>query len=239
MIGSPPDAFRSSLGDIAIQRIAATKIAVRRLPESSGSTSSSSRFAIAIDALHVARWDIAAAVTGTAASLALDGSAAISATEQGHIVLVAEGLDAAGKYRLDARLDPANLHIRVTGQEPSHGLISRIAGLPNLGPLSVDGALNGPRTAVVVKLALAAGALRAAAQGTVDLEHRATDLAVTATSPAMTPRPDLSWQSIALEAKVDGPFIRPAVSGTLDVDRLKGAGASAARIIEGIASVVI
>ena len=47
----------------------------------------------------------------------------------------------------------------------------------------------------------------------------------------MTPRPDLSWQSIALEAKVDGPFVRPAVSGTLDVDRLKGAGASAARII--------
>ena len=181
--------------------------------------------------MHVARLDIAAAVTGTAASLALDGSAAISVTEQGHIVLVAEGVDTAGKYRLDARLDPANLHIRVTGQEPSHGLISRIAGLPDLGPLSVDGALNGPRTAVVVKLALAAGALRAAAQGTVDLEHQAADLAVTATAPAMTPRPDLSWQSIALDAKVDGPFVRPAVSGTLDVDMLKGAGASAARII--------
>ena len=84
--------LRLVTGDIAIHRIAATKIAVLRLPESSGSSSSSSRLAIDIDALHVARLNIAAAVTGTAAaSLALDGSAVITATEQGHIMLVARG----------------------------------------------------------------------------------------------------------------------------------------------------
>ena len=81
--------LRLVTGDIAIHRIAATKIAVLRLPESSGGSSSSSQFAIDIDALHVGRLNIAAAVTGTAASLALDGSAAITATEQGHIMLVA------------------------------------------------------------------------------------------------------------------------------------------------------
>ena len=81
-----------------------------------------------------------------------------------------------------------------------------------------------------MKLALAAGALRGSARGTVDLEHHAADLDVTATAPAMTPRPDLSWQSVALDAKIDGPFVRPAVSGTLDVDALKAAGASVAQI---------
>ena len=223
--------LRLAVGDIAIHRIAATTIAVRRLPESSGGTSSSAQLAIDIDALHVARLNIAAAVTGTAASLALDGSAVITATEQGHIILAARGVDTAGDYHLDAHLNPADLRIRLTGQEPSHGLISKIAGLPDLGPLSLNGALDGPRTAVVAKLAVAAGAMRAAAQGTVDLKHQTADLAVTATAPAMTPRPDLSWQSIALKAKVDGPFIRPAVSGTLHIDRLKAAGASVTRIM--------
>ena len=223
--------LRLVTGDIAIHRIAATKIAVLRLPESSGGSSSSSQFAIGIDKLRVDRLNIAPAVTGTAASLALDGSAAITATEQGHIMLVAEGVGTPGNYRLDARFGAADLHLQLTGQEPSHGLISKVAGLPDVGPLSLNGALDGPRTAVVVKLALAAGASRAAAQGTVDLEHQSTDLAVTATAPAMTPRPDLSWQSIALEAKVDGPFVRPAVSGTLDIDTLKAAGAAVTRIM--------
>jgi translocation and assembly module TamB len=223
--------LRLVTGDIAIHRIAATKIAVLRLPESSGGSSSSSQFAIGIDKLRVDRLNIAPAVTGTAASLALDGSAAITATEQGHIMLVAEGVGTPGNYRLDARFGAADLHLQLTGQEPSHGLISKVAGLPDVGPLSLNGALDGPRTAVVVKLALAAGASRAAAQGTVDLEHQSTDLAVTATAPAMTPRPGLSWQSIALEAKVDGPFVRPAVSGTLDIDTLKAAGAAVTRIM--------
>jgi len=222
--------LRLLAGEIAIRRISATEIAVRRSPASSQSSSSGLRFAVDIDRLHVARLNIAAAVTGTATSLALDGSAAITASEQGQVILAAEGIDAAGSYHLDARLDPADLHIRLIGHEPSHGLISRIAGLPDLGRLEVDASLDGPRSAAVVKLALAAGALRAAAQGTIDLEHRSTKLAVTATAPAMAPRPDLSWQSIALDAKIDGPLVRPAASAMLDIAALRAGGASAARI---------
>jgi translocation and assembly module TamB len=217
--------------EIAIHRIAATRIVVRRRPVSSASSSSSARLALDIDDLHVARLDIAPPVTGTdAASLALDGSAAISATGQGHITLAAKGVEAAGNYHLDAQLDPAALHIRLRGREPSHGFVAKLAGLPDLGPLSVAAALSGPRTAAEARLVLVAGALRAAAKGTVDLDHQAADLAVAATAPAMSPRPDLSWQSVALEAKIDGPFVRPEVSGTLDVDALKAAGADAARI---------
>jgi translocation and assembly module TamB len=231
--------LRLVTGDIAIHRIAATKIAVLRSPVSSGG--SSPRLAIDIDALHVSRLDIAAAVTGRATSLALDGIGAITASQRGHVVLVAEGLSAPGHYRLGAQVDAADLDLRVSGREPSHGLISDIAGLPDLGALSIDGAFAGPRSAVATKLALAAGELRASAHGTVDLEHQSADLALTATAPAMTPRPGLSWQSIALDAKVDGPFVRPAVSGTLDVAAIKAMGASIADIaakIEGDAGAV-
>jgi translocation and assembly module TamB len=113
-------------GDIVIHRIAATKIAVLRSPESSGS-SSGLRFAIDIEALHVGRLDIASAITGTAGSLALDGSGATPA-KLGHIVLAAKGVDAPGTYHLDARLGAADLDLRLIGQEPSHGLISQLAG---------------------------------------------------------------------------------------------------------------
>lgn len=225
--------LRLLTGDIAVHRIAATKIAVLRSPESSGS-SSGLRFAIDIDALHVGRLNIAPAVTGTAASLALDGSGAITATKLGHITLVAKGVGAPGEYHLDARLGAADLDLRLIGQEPSHGLVSKLAGLPDLGPLSIDGAFAGPRSGVAAKLGLGAGALRASAHGSIDLEHQSADLAVTATAPAMTPRPDLSWQSIALDAKIDGPFKKPAASGTLDIAALKAAGASVADIAANI-----
>ena len=222
--------IRLASGDIAVHRLAATKIAVLRSPESSGGSSSGLRFAIDIDALHVSRLDIAPAVAGAAASLALDGSGAITATKLGHISLVAKGLGAPGEYHLDARLGAADLDLRLIGQEPSHGLVSKLASLPDLGPLSIDSAFAGPRSAVAAKLGLAAGALRASAHGSIDLEHQSANLAVTATAPAMMPRPDLSWQSISLDAKLDGPFKKPAVSGTLDIAALKAVGASVADI---------
>ncbi|MBV8119119.1 MAG: translocation/assembly module TamB domain-containing protein [Alphaproteobacteria bacterium] len=215
-------------GDIAILRLAATKIAILRSPISSGG--SSPQLAIDIDALHVGRLDIAAALTGTATSLALDGSAAFTATKRGHIALVAKGVDVPGDYHLEARVGAADLDLRLSGREPSHGLISKLAGLPDLGPLSIDAAFAGPRSAIAAKLGLAAGQLRASAHGTIDLEAQSADLAVTATAPAMTPRPDLSWQSIALDAKIDGPFVRPKVLATLDIAALKAMGASVGNI---------
>jgi translocation and assembly module TamB len=222
--------LRLVTGDIAIHRIAATEIDVLRRPNF-GASSSSYRLAIDIEALHVGRLNLAAAVTGNAAaSLALDGAAAITATRQGHIILTARGASAPGDYHLDASLGAADLDLRLSGQEPAHGLVSGIAGIPDIGALSINGSFNGPLSTVAVKLGLAAGALRGSAHGTVDLEHHSADLGVTATAPAMAPRSDLSWQSVAFDAKIDGPLARPEVSGTLDIAALKAAQASVTRI---------
>ncbi len=226
--------LRLAAGDIAIHRIAATKIDVLRRP-SFGGSSSSYRFAIDIEDLHVGRLNIAAAVTGNAAaSLALDGAAAITATKQGRIILAANGVSAPGDYQLDASLGSADLHLRLSGQEPPHGLLSGLAGLPDIGALSINGSFNGPLSAIGIKLGVTAGALRGSAHGTVDLEHHSADLVVAATAPEMVPRSDLSWQSVAFNAKIDGPLVRPEVSGRLDITALKVAEASVARITAGV-----
>jgi translocation and assembly module TamB len=228
-------------GVIAVDRLAAAKIAVLRRPLPSAGGSSRSRLSLDVDALHVGRLDIAAAVTGTAASLALDGSAAVTASKEGHVALFARGIGAPGNYRLEARLGAADLDLRLAGQEPAHGLVSAIAGLPDLGPLSIDAVFAGPLSAVAGKLQSAVGMARLSAHGTLDLEHQAADLVATANAPAMTPRPGLSWQSIAFDARIRGPFARPAVSARLDVAALRAAGVSASDIaakLEGDAGAV-
>jgi translocation and assembly module TamB len=225
---SPP---RLLAGDIAIYRLAAAEIDLLHQP-SFGGGSSSLRLAIDIEALHVGRLNIAAAVTGsTAASLALDGDAGVTATrQQGRVTLAGKGLSAPGDYHLEAHLGTADVYLRLRGQEPAHGLVSGIAALPDIGALSIDGSLDGPRSALATKLALAAGGLRASGRGTVDLEHQSANLAVTATAPAMAPRPDLSWRSIIVNARAKGPFKSPAVSATLDLTALKAMGASVADV---------
>ena len=82
--------------------------------------------------------------------------------------------------------------------------------------------LDGPQGAVATHLTLSAGPLHAAADGTLDLEHLAADLTVSASAPAMQPRPDIAWQSVALDAHVSGPFTRPDATGHLRIDALDG-----------------
>jgi translocation and assembly module TamB len=228
-------------GNIAIRRLAAMKIAVLRRPAPSRGSSSGSHLAIDIASVHVGRLELSPAVAGIAASLSLDGAAAIGASGDGHVVLIAKGIGAPGNYRLRASLGATKLHLRVAGQEPAHGLISEAAGLPDLGPLSIDGTFDGPRSAVAGELRLAVGAARLSAHGRLDLEHQSADLAATGTAPAMAPRPDLSWQSIAFDARIDGPFARPAVAAKLDIAALHAAGATVADIagrVEGDAGTV-
>ena len=51
--------------------------------------------------------------------------------------------------------------------------------------------------------------MHATVGGTLDLEHEAADLMVSAGAPAMQPRPDVGWQAVAIDAHVRGPFAQP------------------------------
>ena len=180
--------------------------------------------------LLVDRFELGKPVAGAPAVLALEGSADVKSLEAGEADLKIRRLDGEGQYALQGRIAPGSatgfeLHASLNASEPAKGLVSGLAGLPDLGAVRLQVAANGPSSALVTRATVAAGELRAEANGTVNLDGQSADLVVRASAPAMQPRPDLSWQAISLDARVQGPFTKPDASGQLRVESLAAFGA--------------
>jgi translocation and assembly module TamB len=92
-------------------------------------------------------------------------------------------------------------------------MLSRLASLPDLGALHLKLTLDGPQDRAAVGLALSAGALTAAAKGTLDIPGEAADLAIDAHAPAMKPAPGIGWQSVDVMLHTSGPFTAPTATG--------------------------
>ena len=227
----------------SVERLEAARVQMPRLPTASTAspapaTESSRPFSlpvrVAAQRIHIARAEIGPGVLGTAAVLSADGAAGGTSLQDASADLALHRLDAPGDYKATVRLDPARIAGTLDAAEPDGGLIANIATLPGLGPLSIKAGLDGPRNAVATNLALTAGPLRAQARGTLDLEGSAADLDLSASAPAMTPRPDVSWQNVALQAQVRGPFTTPDASGQLRIEGLTAAGAAVQRLVADI-----
>jgi len=216
-------------GVAKIDRLAAARVTLLRRPVIAAGAAVLP-VPVAVDAIQVARLDLAAPVAGAAARFALRGSLYLSASMTGALRLAAERLDAAGRYRLAGTFGPAALHLELSAAEPAHGLIAALAGLPDLGPLAIAARLDGPPAAARARLTLAAGPLRAAARGTIDLLGYGSDLALTAAAPAMSPRAGLSWRSASLAARLQGRLAQPRIDGHLSVDGLTAAGVAIDRV---------
>ncbi|MGE0224957.1 MAG: translocation/assembly module TamB domain-containing protein [Acetobacteraceae bacterium] len=227
-----------------IDRLTADLVDLQRLPESSSQTQTSGGSTglpvrVQLDQLHVNRLVLREPVAGQAATLTVDGSAALQSLTQGDVKLTLTEFDApAGvtpsTYRVDASLRQDGLRATLAVQEHPQGLIAGLAGLPDLGAISVDARVQGPMDALATTATLAAGPLNATIQGTVDTVHQAANLKVAANAPAMTPAPEISWQAINLDGTVEGPFTQPNVDGTLAVDALHAAGAVVSALRAGI-----
>jgi translocation and assembly module TamB len=222
--------------ELRIHRLAAAAVTVARLEESGGSGGGGGLPArVAIAALHVDRLTLEAPVVGAAGSFAADATIRRAAAGEGEAALTLHRLDAPGEYHAEGRMDAARLAARLAATEPAQGFLARAAGLPELGALSLTGSLDGPWTRAEARLALAAGVLRASAEGHADLIARTADLQVRATAPAMTPRPDLSWQSVALTADVHGSLARPQMRGEARITALQVAGAEVGALTATVA----
>lgn len=219
------------LGRIAqIDLLQADKVDFSRLPESQASkTSSDGSFNLPVDVdlrrLYVEQAIIGASVAGVAAALELNGSADLPSLESGTVQLSAKRIDSPGEYAINGHVLPDDIQLTVKANEPAAGLISGIAHLPDLGAISIQASGNGPRDALATQIGINAGSLTASASGTVDLVHQAADLAVKAQAPAMAPASDVSWQSVLVDAHVNGPFSKPDAKGTIKIDALKAGGA--------------
>jgi translocation and assembly module TamB len=217
------------IGEALIDRLTAERVELARLPTSSTESSESSTFSlpvrIRLRSLDVARFDLGEAVAGAAEALSIKGQGRLASLEQGDIVLDIREIEGTGSYHLDARFDPAALAGKLTAEEPANGLAARLAGLPDLGAIALDGSLNGPRSAVATVLSLDAGPLSAHVQGKLNLLDNATDLRITAAAPAMAPSPDISWQAVSLDATLSGKFEQPTAVASLHIAALRASGA--------------
>ncbi len=225
--------LRLLTGEIRIDRLAAARIELQRAPEpGTGAPSTGARLPLRLDLaqLRIARLELDPPIAGIAAALSLDGAARLDSFTQARISLAGERLDAEGRYRLSAMLGHGDVTARIEAQEPAHGLLAELAQLPDLGPLSITASLAGPRAAELAEIRMSAGPLRVSGQGTIDLAGETLDLTIAAKAPAMTPSPDIAWQSVAIDARVHGPFTRPDAEGQIDIEGAKAGDISLNRL---------
>jgi translocation and assembly module TamB len=217
-------------GTAQIDQLQAARVDFSRLPESdSQTTSSSGSFSLPVRvdlrSLRINEAFIGAPVAGAAATLALNGSADLPSLTEGSIHLDARRLDSLGTYTVSGTVTPREIQASIKVDEPAKGLIATIAQVPDVGPLAVQAAVNGPRNGLATQLGLTAGPLKASAAGTVDLDLEVGNLAIKAEAPAMTPGPGISWQSIFVDATVQGPLMKPNANGTIRIAALAAGGA--------------
>jgi translocation and assembly module TamB len=219
-----------------IQLLQAQSIAIPRLPAPSTTQTKPSQggfslpVKIDLHALHIARLALGAPVALKPAIVKIDGAAAVDSLQAGQAQLTIDRLDSPGTYRLNGALTPTTIAARLTAAEPPGGLIGGLANLPGLGAINLTAAIDGPRTAEKTDLRLTAGQLQAAATGTIDLPAKSAQLDLTATAPAMSPRPDISWAGISVNAHLHGPFTTPDVSAHAVLQNLKAGGAVVATL---------
>lgn len=175
--------------------------------------------------LSIPKVAIAQAFTGKAAiDISIGGRAQVTGKNAGQAHLAIADLDGTGRYGADVALDGQTLAATLAVDEPAHGMISRVSGLPDLGALHLAAKLDGPQNAAPLTLTLSAGPLTAAIDGTVDIPGEAADLSIKAHAPAMSPAPGLHWQGVDIALKTSGPFAKPNATGHMSLAGLSAQG---------------
>ena len=209
-------------GTASIRVLSARQVRILRQPvpdaESDSPGGGALPVRIVLDRLKIDRLDLAEAVAGAPASLGIGGAATIASLERGSAEINIRRLDGDGDYHIHGGYGSGGADLEMVVAEPAGGLISRLADLPDLGALHLDLSLKGPRQAEKLVFKADAGPLHGEGRGTVDLQGRKLDLDVTASAPAMSPRPDLSWRSARLDAHLHGAFEKPDADGRLTVE---------------------
>ena len=209
----------------SIQTLSAASLDVARLPASAPAPAQpaapSKPFTlpvrVTIDHLDVPRATLGHPVLGTAATLAIAGSADLPTLEAGQADLVLTTPGSPARYQLTGAVTDERIDAHLMLAEPAGGLVAHLASLPDIGALHLDATVAGPRSALATVLDLSAGPLTAKADGTVDLVDSRLSLDATAAAPAMQPAPGVSWQAVSLQAHAAGPFTAPDATGHLVV----------------------
>ena len=224
-------------GVLHIEQLEIGRLDVARGPLSTGRGGPGARSLVPdidIDRLRIDALDLRSATAGPPARLTVRGAIHYRSMQDARVRLFARRTRGRGLYRLTLQAAPQAIEARLTLREPAGGPLEQWFDLPGLGPLAVNATLEGPRRAAQLSLSVRAGALRAHSRGTIDLERRAADLRYALASPALTPRPGLSWRRIALQGRCRGPLRGARASGELDLEGLRLADGARLGVLRAI-----
>lgn len=205
-----------------VELLHAGRLQIARAPQYASSQPKSSSgglwfHELRLDQLDLQRVELGAPLAGEAVALRLTGNARAYSLQQASGQLRAQRLDSVpSTYQASAQIDAARVQLQVDLEEGAGGPLTHLIQLPDLGALALHLRLNGPRDAVDTSLDLKAGALTAAAKGTLNLPSATAELSVDLESAAMAPRPEIAWQRLALHGHWHGPLSRPVTDLKLE-----------------------
>lgn len=213
---------------LKVESLRVVRLDIERRPVSQPSRSASPSLPrIDVQQLSIGTLALGPQLAGARALLSVQGSVHLISLEDAAAAIVARRSDGNGAYELTLRFDPSRMDASLKLEEPASGPLENLLQYPGLGALSVTASLNGPRGAERLQLTARAGELRAQAQGSINLTRESADLAYRLEAPAMTPRPGLSWQGIALQGRWHGAVTAPHADGRLQINALQIPGGAA------------
>jgi translocation and assembly module TamB len=179
---------------------------------------------IEVDRFAADAVELGAPLVGTPATVSLRGGLRLRSLADADGDVTAHRLDGQGDYTAHLQLDARHIDASLSVHEPASGPLEHLLFLPGLGALSANASVQGPRNALKVDVALAAGDLHAGVRGSIDLEHRSADLEYSLESPALSPRPQLAWDKIELSGDWHGPLSAATADGHLQAEGLRVGG---------------
>jgi translocation and assembly module TamB len=215
---------------VQIENLRAASVFMERLPESSPAPPNSApasiphidAAAVTIDELKLGpQLDIAPA------PLALRGAVHLRSVTDMVIDAAAHRINGLGDYVLHLQFDPKRMDAALKLKEPAGGPLENLVQLPGLGALDATVNLSGLRSAEHLELAIDAGTLRGSAHGNVNVNELSGDLDFAFQSAAMSPRPELAWDSATVQGRWRGSFKAPAASGHFEIHQLRLPGGTA------------
>ena len=216
-------------GQIQVEALTASTLALDRLPAYPASTEPSAPFQLPLMALrHLAiqRLTLGQVAPG-APALSVTGQGTLTGLDDFAAQVHLQTPDRADRYLVALTASPADLRLDLQIHEDPEGLISTLLGAqgvrlpPEVDRWQLTAQGTGPWTALALAADLAAGPLQATATGQLDLETQAAaDLKVRARLPALSlALPEgatLAWQSIQLDADLSGAWTAPQGQAQLD-----------------------
>lgn len=213
---------------------------------------------IVIDRLAIADIDLGEPLLGVPARLSLAGSAELVDPREGLSATVdlrrIDGTEGKVQARLRYAPETSFLDIEATASEPAGGLVSRLADLPDLPPLSLTIVGAGPLDAWRGDLALDLGD-KANARGLVDLRRQGAGRALTARlqadlaaalparlAPLLEGRSTLAVEGLLGDdgrltiSKAEAEIAAGTLAGAGTIDTRSGAVSGQARLTAGEAS---